>query len=88
MKIIEKKQGHSTDSQEFKFDNGAWVSVYNGGDTGQGSWEYQSDENDEETYSEGGLWFEGKELVDYDGCFELPKEVVMAVLELGFDIDL
>lgn len=24
----------------------------------------------------GGLWFSGKELIDYDGVFELPEEVV------------
>ncbi|MBE0498603.1 MAG: hypothetical protein IBX43_05100 [Campylobacterales bacterium] len=37
-------------------------------------------------YGEGGaLKFEGKELCDYDGCFSLPKEVIVAIRELGCD---
>lgn len=70
---------------EFTFDNGAWVNVdCPAGGYGNGSWEYQSDADDEETYSEGSLIFENKELVDYDGCLVIPREVVMAVMELGF----
>lgn len=81
MKIIERK------NDEFKFDNGAWVkiSIY---DSESGSWEYQSDVDDEQTYSEGGLWFEDKWLVDYDGCYELPEEVLMALHDLGYKEDL
>ena len=32
----------------------------------------------------GGLLFEGKGLIDYDGVFELPKEVIQAIRDLGF----
>ena len=32
----------------------------------------------------GGLWFKGKNLVDYDGVFELPKEVIQALRDTGF----
>lgn len=32
----------------------------------------------------GGLWFEGKNLIDYDGTVELPKEVIEALRKLGF----
>lgn len=35
----------------------------------------------------GGLWFEGKNLVDYDGVFELPKEVIQALRDTGFYVD-
>ncbi len=35
----------------------------------------------------GGMRFDGKELVDYDGVFELPKEVVMAIKEVGYVFD-
>ena len=45
------------------------------------------DEDDEETYMEGGIWFDGKQIEDYDGCFELPEEVVAALNELGYSID-
>ena len=54
MKITEKKVRNER-STEYKFDNGAWVCVYSGDEDGDGSWEYQSDEDDEETYFEGGL---------------------------------
>ena len=80
MKITEKKTNEG--AHEFKFDNGAWVSLDVDGE--YGSWEYQEDEDDEETYNEGGLWFEDKELVDYDGCFELPEEVKLALDDLGY----
>lgn len=85
MKITEKKVRNER-STEFKFDNGAWACVYIDTDDGEGSWEYQSDDNDEETYSDGGLWFDGKELVDYDGCYELPEEVMLAIKERGYNI--
>jgi hypothetical protein len=72
---------------EFTFDNGAWVNVDCSAEPcGNGYWEYQSDADDEETYSSGSLFFQNKELVDYDGCFVIPREVVMAVMELGFSI--
>lgn len=86
MKIIEKKQNE--ESVEVRFDNGTWVKVCDGSGTGIGSWEYQTDEDDEETYSEGFLEFEGRTLTGYDGCFELPKEVIVAVAEFGYKIDL
>lgn len=34
--------------------------------------------------SAGGLWFEGKELVDYDGVFDLPAEVKQALTTAGY----
>lgn len=36
----------------------------------------------------GGLWFEGDELVDYDGVFSLPKEVAEALLAAGYIVTL
>ncbi|MEQ1601291.1 MAG: hypothetical protein ABL885_05925 [Methylophilaceae bacterium] len=35
----------------------------------------------------GGLWFEDKILVDYDGVFELPRDVVRVLLEAGHSGD-
>lgn len=83
MEIVEKnvKDG----AREYKFDNGAWVKLDIDGE--YGSWEYQEDEDDEETYMEGGIWFDGKQVEDYDGCFELPEEVVAALNELGYSLD-
>lgn len=34
----------------------------------------------------GGLWFDGKRLTDYDGVFELPKEVTAALIAAGYDM--
>lgn len=34
----------------------------------------------------GGLWFDGPELVDYDGVFELPKDVVDMLSGAGYDV--
>lgn len=34
----------------------------------------------------GGMWFENNELVDYDGVFELPYEVIKLMLDNGYDM--
>lgn len=39
-------------------------------------------------YAEIGLEFEGKTLVGYDGCFELPKEIETMVRAEGFEVSL
>jgi hypothetical protein len=46
---------------------------------------------DEETvgndwYAEGGLWFKGKELIEYDGVFSLPSAILDKLKELGYDV--
>lgn len=78
------KKVDNLDKHEFWFDNGAWCSV----DT-NGSYEYQEDENDEETYFEGCLEFSDDKttLEGFDGCYELPEEVILACKELGLKID-
>ena len=39
------------------------------------------------TGTEGGLWFEGRLLVDYDGVFFLPEPVINVLLDLGYIIE-
>jgi hypothetical protein len=34
----------------------------------------------------GGLWFEGNELYDYDGVYELPKSMIAALLGAGYNL--
>ena len=34
----------------------------------------------------GGLWFKGKELVDYDGVWALNKEIATALRERGYEV--
>ena len=36
-------------------------------------------------YAEGGLWFDGKEVVDYDGVFCLSSYIVEKLKEMGYD---
>ena len=35
----------------------------------------------------GGLWFDGKELIDFDGAYALPNAIVKALREHGFTLD-
>lgn len=35
----------------------------------------------------GGLWFEGNELVDYDGMMCLPQDVIKALRSLNYKVD-
>tara|TARA_E500000318_G_C3546920_1_gene207129 strand:- start:1097 stop:1390 length:294 start_codon:yes stop_codon:yes gene_type:complete len=37
-----------------------------------------------EWHAEGGLWFEGKDVVDYDGVFSLPQGVTDLLKEHGY----
>jgi hypothetical protein len=52
---------------------------------GTGFFEWEIAELDE--YVEGGLWFENRELVDYDGVFDLPKQLVDYLQKNGYDMD-
>lgn len=47
-------------------------------------WEY----DDEEDYMSGNFIVEDNTVIDYDGCFELPQEVVDEMIRLGYKIDL
>jgi len=35
-------------------------------------------------HAEIGLWFEGKELSDYDGAFSLPREIGVILQDVGY----
>lgn len=39
-----------------------------------------------EHYAEIGLWFEGKELADYDGVFSLPRELGEMLKNAGYAV--
>jgi len=39
------------------------------------------------TGTEGGLWFQDNVLVDYDGVFELPKQVHAALTNAGYNLE-
>lgn len=46
-----------------------------------GYWEYKSGAEG------GGLWFDNGALVDYDGAFELPKKVLVALQKAGYNLE-
>lgn len=80
MKITkrEKKDG----VENFYFDTEEWVAI----DKSEGLWEYQEGD-DEESYLSGGFVVDGGTVIDYDGCFELPNVVILA-LSKDFDMDI
>jgi len=45
-------------------------------------------EHDEEgdNYA-GGMWFKNKELIDYDGVYDLPKELIIYLEQEGYNMD-
>ena len=47
---------------------------------------YDLESGGDEFYSEGGLWFEENELVDYDGIFCLPTPVLDKLEEWGLNV--
>jgi len=72
-----KELGKANNTMEFH--------LHESGDTGCIIWDYElPDDFGQEVI---GLWFEGKELTDYDGVFELPKEAIELLEENGYDAD-
>lgn len=57
-------------------------------DAERGSFELYDEETEgEEWYAEGGLWFNGKDLIDYDGVFALPKVIEDKLTEMGYNLE-
>ena len=57
-------------------------------DESRGGFElYDTESGGENWYAEGGLWFRGKDLVDYDGVHALPKVVESKLIEMGYCLD-
>ena len=53
----------------------------------RGSFElYDIETGGERWYAEGGLWFKGKTLVDYDGVFSLSHAIIDKLEENGYDV--
>jgi hypothetical protein len=71
---IKEQEGIELDVTIGVDDEAGWFELYDT-ETGGDNW-----------YAEGGLWFEGKELTDYDGVFALPVCVINKLKELGYDM--
>lgn len=56
--------------------------VINIGTNGEGDFEYSVDGGVED-YIEGYIYVENNEVVDFDGCYDLPRPVKMTLDELG-----
>lgn len=70
---------------EKNYPNKEWVKI----DPEEQLWEYQEDPDDEETYCSGCFLtddLDGNKVIDYDGCFELPRRVKQALSECGYDL--
>tara|TARA_R110000772_G_scaffold152807_2_gene263683 strand:- start:381 stop:680 length:300 start_codon:yes stop_codon:yes gene_type:complete len=48
---------------------------------------YDEKSGGDKWYAEGGLWFNGLELVDYDGVFELSSFIADFLHKKGFDVE-
>lgn len=48
---------------------------------------YDIESGGEDWYAEGGLWFEGNTLTDYDGVFSLPPFIFKYLKSKGFNVD-
>ena len=49
-----------------------------------GDFEYWIEDDEEETYMEGRLYIEGNEVVDFDGCYDLPNAVKHVLNKNGY----
>ena len=47
---------------------------------------YDIESGGNEWYAEGGLWFDGKIVTEYDGVFSLPSVITDKLIELGYDV--
>jgi hypothetical protein len=49
-------------------------------------WVVYDDEGETQFVEDIGLWFEGKDLIDYDGVFELPVEAAKLIRKAGYRV--
>lgn len=56
-------------------------------DTINQCWEYQPTD-DEESYMSGNFYLEDNTVVDYDGCFDLPKIIREGLIKLGYSLNI
>ena len=86
MKIISKNVETVNDEKVINYffdEENIWVGIRKD----SCSWEYQEDEDDE-SYLSGNFVVDGCCVIDYDGCYELPNSVCLALTDLGYTLDL
>ena len=75
------------DKETLLLSDGSFCSI----DTDNGTWEYQEDADDDDTYVSGSFITDDRDedlVVDYDGIDELPKGVIAALIASGYKLDL
>ena len=65
------------------FENEMTLYMSENGEKGFIEWYYYNDEED--GCEEIGLWFDGKQVTDYDGVFSLPEQAVELLESRGYD---
>lgn len=50
-------------------------------------WEYQPTD-DEESYMSGNFYLEDNTVIDFDGCFDLPKIIREGLIKLGYSLNI
>jgi hypothetical protein len=84
---ILKENSQETKIKKFRTKSGAPVEVViNLYDDGEGDFEYSIDGGDID-YVSGYLRVEDNEVVDFDGCYDLPKAVKLTLKEMGISCD-
>jgi hypothetical protein len=48
---------------------------------------YDVETGGENWHAEGGIWFDGKNVIDYDGVFSLPAAIIVKLNELGYNTE-
>lgn len=48
---------------------------------------YDKESYGEDWHAEGGIWFENKKVIEYDGVFALPNCIINKLEQLGFDCE-
>jgi len=78
--ILETSYGVIGSADQVELD--VTIGIHEDKETG---WFEISSENDDEWYAEGGLWFDGMTVTEYDGVFSLASFIVDKLKELGYD---
>ena len=84
---ILKESSQETKIKKFRTKSGAPVEVViNLSVDGEGDFEYSVDGGDID-YVSGYLRVEDNEVIDFDGCYDLPKAVKLTLKEMGISCD-
>jgi hypothetical protein len=82
-KSLVRSTSHGVVNSEDSVELDVTVGIHDGGESGWFEF-YDEESGGEDWYAEGCLEFDGKELVGYDGVFELSDFIIAKLVELGY----